>query len=305
MINLRQLEHLLALDEERHFAHAAERVQLSQPAFSRSIQAAESEVGMLLFEREAGAIRPTPAGEFVIERARQLMFHARGLNNDIALYRDSALGDVAFGAGPIPAVTLVPDVTVALRLKHPEISFRIEINNWRLLLERLRSEDIEFFVADVREVPADAAIEVQSLGRQAGGFYVRQGHPLSAMKCSLAEVWAQGVVTSHYPEAIKAGFAERLKSPPGEFPKPAVQCDDVALLKALALRTDSVLALTEATVRCELDAGALQQLDVRDSPPIFAEMGLASLRNRTLSPAAREVIGLIKKGATALNQAAA
>ena len=40
-MDLKHLSHLVALDDERHFARAAQRVHLSQPAFSRSIQAAE------------------------------------------------------------------------------------------------------------------------------------------------------------------------------------------------------------------------------------------------------------------------
>lgn len=77
MNNLHQLEHLLALDEERHFAKAAHRVHLSQPAFSRSIQSLEKQTGLLLFERKGGEIRPTPAGQFLIQRARTLVLEAK------------------------------------------------------------------------------------------------------------------------------------------------------------------------------------------------------------------------------------
>ena len=51
MFNLTQLEHLLALDDARHFAKAADKVHLTQPAFSRSIQALERQAGLMLFER--------------------------------------------------------------------------------------------------------------------------------------------------------------------------------------------------------------------------------------------------------------
>jgi DNA-binding transcriptional LysR family regulator len=44
-MDLKRLTHLLALADERHFGRAAERVHLSQPALSRSIQALESETG--------------------------------------------------------------------------------------------------------------------------------------------------------------------------------------------------------------------------------------------------------------------
>ena len=93
MVDLKRLAHLVALADECHFARAADRVHLSQPAFSRSIQSIESDLGMRLFDRETGPVRPTPAGEFMIERARRLLFDARCLQRDAMLYRDSQLGE--------------------------------------------------------------------------------------------------------------------------------------------------------------------------------------------------------------------
>ena len=64
-MDFRRLDHLVALADKRNFARASEQVNLSQPALTRSIQAAEAEFGMRLFDRGAVAVTPTPAGEFV------------------------------------------------------------------------------------------------------------------------------------------------------------------------------------------------------------------------------------------------
>ena len=44
-MNLRQLEHLMALAEEGSFSRAAERMHLTQSALSRSLQGLEDELG--------------------------------------------------------------------------------------------------------------------------------------------------------------------------------------------------------------------------------------------------------------------
>jgi DNA-binding transcriptional LysR family regulator len=119
MMDLKHLAHLVALADERHFARAAERVHLSQPAFSRSIQALERALGQRLFDRDAGELRPTPAGVFLIERARRLLFDARCLQRDAELYAQSNFGDAALGAGPFPAATLMPRVLPELRRRYP------------------------------------------------------------------------------------------------------------------------------------------------------------------------------------------
>src|SRR5262245_11269729 len=179
MVDLKRLGHLVALADECHFARAAERVHLSQPAFSRSIQSIERDLGMRLFDRESGDVKATPAGAFLIERARRLLFDARCLQRDAMLYRDSQLGDTAFGAGPFPAATIMPTVVLTLRQQYPGVGLRLETSNARLLFERLLAEDIEFFVADVRDLPADPMLQVQSLGRHPAHLFVRSGHPLA------------------------------------------------------------------------------------------------------------------------------
>ena len=46
-----KLKHLLAVVEHGTFSRAAEAVNLSQPALSRSIQALETELGLPLLDR--------------------------------------------------------------------------------------------------------------------------------------------------------------------------------------------------------------------------------------------------------------
>jgi DNA-binding transcriptional LysR family regulator len=293
MIDLRRLGHLVALADERHFARAAERVHLSQPAFSRSIQALERDIGQRLFDRDAGEVRATPAGSFLIDRARRLLFDARCLERDVDLYSDSRIGHTAFGVGPFPAATLMRTVLPELRRRFPQVQLRVEVSNWRLLLEHLRAETIEFFIADVRDVPADDSLEMRSLGRHPGGFYVRAAHPLAVRPCSLQECWLQGVAATHLPPPVKAALATLLGLPAGQEPALALECDDMSLLRAVALSTDTVLAATQVVVQAEIDAGLLRPLQVEGLLPLFSEIGVVSLRNRSPSPMARQAIELI------------
>ena len=124
-MDLRRWAHIVAVADCRSFVRAAEQVHLSQPALTRSIQAAEAELGLLLFDRRSNDVAPTPAGEFVVARARQLVFDSRCVERDVDLYRDRRLGDVAFGAGPIPAATFLAPLLVKLQRQHPTIAVRV------------------------------------------------------------------------------------------------------------------------------------------------------------------------------------
>ena len=301
MVDLKHLGHLVALADERHFARAAERVHLSQPAFSRSIQSVERDVGMRLFDRETGDVKPTPAGVFLIERARRLLFDARCLQRDAALYRDSELGDTAFGAGPFPAATIMPRVVVALRLQYPRVGLRLEMNNWQLLLERLLAEDIEFFVADVRDLPVDAKLQLSTLGRQPAHLYARSGHPLAGRPCTFAQAWGFGLAATRLPMPMKGLIARLIGLPAGELPVLALECDDMALLRTLALSTDTVIAASDAGLRDDVQAGSLVRLAIEDLPDVYAEMGVVTLVNRTPSPMAQRAIACVQEVAGSVN----
>jgi len=302
-VDLKRLGHLVALADECHFARAAERVHLSQPAFSRSIQSIETELGMRLFDRDSGDVKPTPAGAFLIQRARRLLFDARSLQRDAMLYRGSQLGDTAFGAGPFPAANLMPTVMVTMRRQYPGVGLRLETSNSQLLCDRLLAEDIEFFVADVRDLPADAALQVVSLGREPAHLYARAGHPLAGRPCTFAQAWEYGFASGWLPSPMRALVARLLGLPAGADPVPAVQCDEMTLLRTLALATDTVFASSDAWVRDDVRAGTLVQLEVEDLPEVYSEMGIVTLLNRTPSPMAQRAIACVQEVA-ATRQAA-
>jgi DNA-binding transcriptional LysR family regulator len=302
-VDLKRLTHLIALADECHFARAAERVHITQPAFSRSIQLLESEVGMRLFDRETGDVKPTPAGLFLVDRARRLLFEARNLQRETQFYRDAALGDTAFGAGPFPAATIMPRVLAELRAQYPGVSLRLEMNNWQLLCDRLFEEDIEFFVADVRDLPPDPKISVTSIGRQLGHFFARAGHPLAGKPCTLAQAWKFGVASTKWPAGVRAVIGRLIGLAPGELPTLALECDDVSLLRTLAQSTDTLIASSDVGCSGDVASGALVRLDVRDLPDVYVEMGIVALVNRTPSPMAQRAIGCVARVAREVNVA--
>src|SRR5207248_8293239 len=63
----------VAVAEELHFTHAAERLHVSQPALSKQIRQLERELGYSLFERDRRHVTLTEAGESLLGPARDLL----------------------------------------------------------------------------------------------------------------------------------------------------------------------------------------------------------------------------------------
>ena len=288
MMDLKRLKHITVLAEERNVSRAAERVNLSQPAFSRSVQAAEAELGLRLFDRGGAQVTCTTAGEFVVERARRLLFDSRCLARDATLFREREMGDLSLGVGPFPAATLLPRLMIDLRQRFPGIHSRIEVNNWKYLVEHLRAEELDFFIADVRDVAPGADLLVQPVGSQEGGFYVRTGHPLLSLPgAAPTAILPYGLASVRLPQVIRSAVG-RLLGLAADAPLPlAVECDDVSLLKQIALSTDTVLASTHQAVQPEVAVGRFGRLEMEGLPPLHSAMGIVSLKGRSHSPMAQ------------------
>lgn len=293
-MDLRRWAHVVAVADCRSFVRAAERVHLSQPALTRSIQAAEAELGLVLFDRKSNDVAATPAGEFVVARARKLVFDSRCVARDVDLYRDRRLGDVAFGVGPFPAATFLAPLLATVHRQHPAVAVRVDVANWQLLVDRLLQEEIEFFVADTRDLPPNALLQVRPLAPERGGFYVRQSHPLSVKKpVTLKQLWFYGVATVRIPEQVRATLARMLGGESSDELSLALECDDLQVLKSTALACDLVLASPHRAVADEVAGGALRALTVTGLPPLFSLPGVVTLRGRTPSPMAEQVIGML------------
>jgi DNA-binding transcriptional LysR family regulator len=297
-MDLKRLKHVVALADTRNFGRAAVQCHLSQSAFSRSIQAAEEEMGLLLFDRGTVEARCTEAGAFVVERARKLLFENSCLERDVSLYRERLVGDLAFGCGPYPAATIVPALLTEIRTRYPGVCARVEVNNADYLAAHLRAEELDFYLADVRNVVAAADLTITRVAKLSGGFYVRSGHPLLGKgSVTAASLLPFGIASVRLPEAVQVGLGALMGLGEGKRLPLAVECDDLNLLKVLAETTDTVIGSTDAGTVQDVASKRLVRLNVTDAPPMFADMAIVSLRGRSYSPMAQFAVDFIVRKA--------
>jgi DNA-binding transcriptional LysR family regulator len=72
-MKFRHLEYFVAAAEELNFTHAADRLHVSQPPFSKQIHDLEGELGIELFERRRKGVALTPAGKTFLVDARRIL----------------------------------------------------------------------------------------------------------------------------------------------------------------------------------------------------------------------------------------
>ncbi|MFN7144997.1 MAG: LysR family transcriptional regulator, partial [Myxococcota bacterium] len=72
-MSLDQLQAVVTIAEEGTLVRAARRLHISQPPLTRKVRALEDELGVALFDRGPGGMRPTAAGERLLQRARGIL----------------------------------------------------------------------------------------------------------------------------------------------------------------------------------------------------------------------------------------
>ena len=72
-----------------------------------------------------------------------------------------------------------------------------------------------------------------------------------------------------------------------------MECDDLNLLKSLALSSDTVIGSTDVGSVQDVQAGPLVRLDVADIPPMSADMAIVSLKGRSYSLMAQFAVDFI------------
>lgn len=299
-MDIRRLTHFITLAEEGRFAFAAERTHLSQAAFSRSIQALEAQMGFRLFDRGAKGARLTPAGEGVLRRARTLVLDAGNLQRDIELVRLGDVGEIAFGAAPVPAAVIVPELLCQMRRQSPALVMRVCLGNLPTLLGQLDVQRIEFCLGDPRLVPPQARYDMAPVGKQIAALYGRADHPLAhATRVDIEAIRRYGVATITISPPLLDGVAALYGfNCAADFPL-AVECDDIETLVYLATRTD-VLALIPYAVG-DAHSQALRRLPTTAGSAPFADVHAIWLKGRTLSPSAQRAIGLAQQLGTGVS----
>ncbi len=118
---IRQLEYLVALASERHFARAAERCGVSQPTLSAALRQLEDDLDTAIVERGNRFRGFTADGEIVLRWARQMLADEVGLKQELDASRGTLKGRLRLGV--IPSTNaVVPHLTASFASAHSEVS---------------------------------------------------------------------------------------------------------------------------------------------------------------------------------------
>jgi DNA-binding transcriptional LysR family regulator len=297
MIELRLLEHALALRDQRSFRAAARAVHLSQPALTRSIQSLEEKVGVKLFERSWRAVLPTAEGLRFLDRASTIVRESRDLKSMFSGTGGAASGEISIGAGTYAAEMILGSVIAEMLTDTPQVGFQVTLVEWLTCIQRVRSRDLDLCIAETSQMGDAADLVVRPLAPHQGYFVVRAGHPLVTDRVrEISQVARYPLLSpSRLPPRIAIPLLQGAGTDAGvRRPFPAAVCDPPSLMRRIVLESDAVGMLTLPLIEKELRDGAFRVVPLKVDW-LRTGFGIVWLKDRDLLPACREAIERIER----------
>lgn len=117
------------LAEEANMRKAAERLFLSQPALSQRLQSIEKEWGQQLFVRSQKGLTPTPAGELVIQYAKEAVVRREEIFEQLHTLSEKVHGTLKIACASIIGQNWLPKVLKDFITLYPEAKVQL-ITGW-------------------------------------------------------------------------------------------------------------------------------------------------------------------------------
>ncbi|MFI2779688.1 LysR family transcriptional regulator [Streptomyces sp. ALB3] len=177
-MELRQLEHFVAVAEERHFTRAAERLAVSQSGLSASVRALEHELKTPLFSRTTRTVRLTEAGAALLVEAERTLAGARAARDAVDAVRGLLRGTLTLGVEQCVAGVSTARLLAAFHREHPHMEIRLRQEGTSSLLEGVAGGRLDLaFAATVS--PPEWRGELVPLARERMVVLCASGHRLA------------------------------------------------------------------------------------------------------------------------------
>ncbi|MET9907644.1 LysR substrate-binding domain-containing protein [Streptomyces sp. NPDC006476] len=124
-MELRHLQHFVAVAEDQHFTRAAERLMVSQSGLSASIRALERELQTPLFVRTTRRVTLTEAGRALLGEAERILAQVRAAHEAVAAVQGVLRGTLSVGTEQCIAGVHVARLLAAFRHRHPDVEIRL------------------------------------------------------------------------------------------------------------------------------------------------------------------------------------
>ncbi|MFF7178061.1 LysR substrate-binding domain-containing protein [Streptomyces sp. NPDC008121] len=291
-MELRHLQHFVAVAEDRHFTRAADRLMVSQSGLSASIRALERELQAPLFVRTTRRVTLTEAGRALLGEAERILAQVRAAHEAVAAVQGVLRGTLALGTEQCIAGVYAAGLLAAFRRRHPDVEIRLRQSGSLDLAEEVAAGRLDLAFAYRTRADSDRLRSVP-LAAEPMSLLCHPEHPLATAGQVAPEDLADEVFVDFHPDwgprrATDAAFAAA-----GVVRTVALEVNDVHSLLDLV---DENLGVAAVPRHFRRKREALAALPVKGADEAVYETVALLPPVQATSPAARALMTLLQSG---------
>ncbi|MEQ7922247.1 LysR family transcriptional regulator [Xanthomonas sp. WHRI 1810A] len=290
-MDLRDLTYFETIAELGHLGRAAEKLNRSQPALTKSIQRLEESFGTKLFQRDGRRIKLTPVGELLQARGKVLQQSIAQTQREVRDFASGAVGNIRLGCAATMAEYLLPELTNALLKRAPELTLKLVIGQDDMLRNQLRSGQLDMIISpqwldDVEFVGhpilTDEAVVIAS-----------RNHPIFDGPFQMSDLcqyrWVLPPVSVSSRKFVDEAFAAH------NLPLPVVQVEanSISLLPRLIAQTRLLSFIARETLEYGKNMQHLREVSLKQTT-MTRTICVSVRREGYLSPAAHAMVQMLR-----------
>ncbi|GHF59176.1 pca operon transcription factor PcaQ [Seohaeicola zhoushanensis] len=282
-LRLRHVRCFLEIARAESISRAAERLNITQPAVSRTLKELEAMLGTPLFDRVGRGLRLNDAGRVFQSHAAAAMVEL--LRGRERLSRESDIAErLSVGALPTAATDLLPHAALAFRAEAPHVRLHVLTGpNW-LLFNQLRDGTLDLVVGRMPEGEAGKGVTFEQLYVEDVVLLCRPGHPILSADRPERQITDHLLLTPPRGAVISATVSRYLASIGLPEMRGAIETVSLQVGRKIVQSSDALWFISRGVVAEELRLGTLASVNLA-SPLLAGPVGISVSRSAPLSVA--------------------
>ncbi|EDZ1548271.1 LysR family transcriptional regulator [Salmonella enterica] len=293
-IRLRHLHTFVAVAQQGTLGRAAETLNLSQPALSKTLNELEQLTGTRLFERGRLGAQLTVPGEQFLTHAVKVLDALNTAGQVLNRKEDASADVVRVGALPTAALGILPAAIGRFHQQQKSTSLQVATMNNTMLLAGLKSGEIDLGIGRMSDPELMGGLNYELLFLESLKLVVRPGHPLLQETITLSRVMEWPVVVSPKGTVPRQNAEALLQSQGCKMPAGCIETLSASLSRQLTVDYDYVWFVPSGAVKEDLRQATLVSLPV-PTQSAGEPIGILTRVDIPLSTGAQMLIAAIRK----------
>jgi len=283
-LTLRQLRALAAIGRSHKIATAAAELGLTGPAVTLQLQQLERETGFNLFDRTTKGLRPTEAGEIMLETAAQISSMLSACEGRLAALHGLEKGRLSVGVVST-AKYFVPSQIAAFSRLHPGVAVQLRVGNRNEIIDQLRTYQID--LAIMGRPPNDIAVASSEIGPHPLVIVAAPEHRLARRRnIPKAELYDEIFLIREEGSGTRISMEIYLGAAPKRSVDLRIEMGSNETIKQAAIAGLGIAFISGHTTAAEIESGRLVALDV-EGLPILRKWFTVRRADKALTPAVK------------------